>query len=301
MVAVLTVAALLMAPLTVRPAQAGDLEDARSHFQRGKERFRAGDYQGAIAEFAAADRAVPSPLNDYNIALCYDRLGDRAEALRRYRAYLEEAPGAANRAEVESVIRRLEGELRAERARAAEAEPPAPPEPAQPEPAQPQPPQPAQPEPAQPEPAQVEPPQPEPATRSGPAEQAPPAAAGRREPPRTGDPELDRVAAIDIAAVRRRRAGVAGEPSGPASPGAPSAVEPGGAPPAPIGERDQDDDEDPIYKQWWFWLVVGVSAVVLLDIATSDSDGPNATTRALDFGAAGMTPMAPAGAPVLRF
>jgi hypothetical protein len=25
-----------------------------------------------------------------------------------------------------------------------------------------------------------------------------------------------------------------------------------------------------VYKEWWFWVVVGVSAIILIDIATTD-------------------------------
>ena len=37
--------------------------------------------------------------------------------------------------------------------------------------------------------------------------------------------------------------------------------------------------ETPIYKKWWFWAVVAVSAYVVYEIATSSSNSSNATGR----------------------
>lgn len=52
---------------------------------------------------------------------------------------------------------------------------------------------------------------------------------------------------------------------------------PAPAPPSPapapmIPERPK---ETPVYKQWWFWVVVGVSAYIVVDIATTDNAGGN--------------------------
>jgi hypothetical protein len=38
---------------------------------------------------------------------------------------------------------------------------------------------------------------------------------------------------------------------------------------------DSQPKSKPLYKQWWFWLVVGVSAFIVIDIATSDSHSDN--------------------------
>jgi hypothetical protein len=35
--------------------------------------------------------------------------------------------------------------------------------------------------------------------------------------------------------------------------------------------------ETPVYKKWWFWAVVAVSAYVVISIATESSQNPNAT------------------------
>src|SRR5688500_3917367 len=108
-----TAVAFLLAPLALRAAHADPTEDARAHYQRGRQLYDAGDYRAAIAEFASADKIAPSPLLEYNIALCHERLGEKSEAVRRYRAYLDRVPDATNRAAVEDKIRKLEGDMQA--------------------------------------------------------------------------------------------------------------------------------------------------------------------------------------------
>src|SRR5262244_243843 len=76
-------------------------DEARAHFTIGESRFKAGDYRGAISEFRAADRLVPSPILTYNVALCYEKLGDNGQAVALYKQYLDRRPDAPNRAQVE--------------------------------------------------------------------------------------------------------------------------------------------------------------------------------------------------------
>jgi hypothetical protein len=232
-VALLAALAVLAAPIASRVADAGGngaTEQARQHYQKGKQLFDSGDYRGAMAEFATADQLAPSPLLEFNIALCHERLGERAEAVRRYRLYLDRVPDAQNRPHVEDKIRKLEAELKSEKAPAAGPPPPA---------------------------AEAAPPA---------AEAAPPAA----EAAPTGDPDLDRVARIDVGKVRSQREGDGGGAAAPPPPGdergAPAAAAP---PPADEGVKSE---RKPIYKQWWFWVVAGVSAIILVDIAISSSD-----------------------------
>jgi len=47
--------------------------------------------------------------------------------------------------------------------------------------------------------------------------------------------------------------------------------------PAPAS-GDQPPKEDPVYKKWWFWVVIGVSAYVLYDLSQADSK-PTASAR----------------------
>ena len=41
------------------------------------------------------------------------------------------------------------------------------------------------------------------------------------------------------------------------------------APGADTGEKKKASK--PIYKQWWFWVVAGISVIILIDFATQDS------------------------------
>jgi len=117
----------------------------------------------------------------------------------------------------------------------------------------------------------------------------------------TGDSQLDRVQSIDINAVRDQNRmggatpgpataappaggnamGAAPPPNGNTMGAAPTNGGPvAGAPPAngtaPNGTAVVPDNkdvkpEDPVYKKWWFWAVVGVSAYVVYSIATESS------------------------------
>jgi tetratricopeptide (TPR) repeat protein len=277
--ALLTAIAVVLAPVAPTHAQS-PRDDARKHFQRGQSLYQAAHYREAIAAFAEASALAPSPILEFNIGLCHDRLGERAEAVRRYRAYLEQVPDAANRAAVERKVAELERALVAEAEaasaeqaaaaaeaeaarRAAEAAAPPPPEVA------------------------AELPTPSP---SAPAPAAP-----------TGDPELDRVAAVDVQAVRERYRGgayppaVAAAPAAGSEPGPAAAAPRGGAgeptasaPPPPVRARR----DAPVYKQWWFWVFVGVGAILLIDIASNDSSSTDNAVRGLE---------SPAGPPLFRF
>ena len=297
-------AALVVSPLAVTPVAAEDVAAARAHFRAGQTHFAEGEYRAAIAEFAAADSLAVSPANEFNIALAYERLGERAEALRRYRLYLEKSPSAANRAAVLEAVAALERELKAAPGVAppvvvapdvAAPVPPGVPAPALPGVAAPVPPgvpAPALPGVAAPVPPGV--PAPVPPGVAAPAlpgVAAPVAAAAESEPI---DPALARVAAIDVAALRDERR----------STGEDAAAVPAGTPDVAAAPREAADRPEkkakPLYKNWWLWVVVGVSALILLDIATSDSGDAGAQPR-LDLEAAGMN-RSPANAPaLLRF
>jgi len=234
-------------------AHADDRGDARAHYQAGVKFYSGGDYRGAIREFSAAQQLVPADLNNYNLALCYDKLGDAEPAIQYYRAFLDKQPNTDKRAEIEASVNRLEAASRsaankkADEARRAEdakraagpvlgpaAGPPAGPPagPAAGPSAGPAPgPAPAPvpvagPEPGSapaPTPAIGPAPPPAPAPRrTGPAVAAPapaPATAGSIGTPSTatpvgsGDSQLDRVNSINIDDVREQRGG-----GGPADP-----------------------------------------------------------------------------------
>ena len=258
-------------------ASAGDTRtQAKANYDEGKRQYAAGNYQAAIDAFGKAEQLMPSGYNDFNIALAYDKLGDATNAVAHYRSYLTRIPDAANKAAVEGSISRLDAASasaaskadaaqKAEAARqaadAANADAVRRAE----------------------EAARTAPPTPVPA---GPTA-APIAAAPIAAPPApSGDADLDAVASLNVSQYRDQHT-VA---MSPVAPSGPALAAPGG-PAGPQGQlngpasangqfaqapMNQDPPEKPLYKQWWFWVVIGVSAVVLISIAGSNNN--NATT-----------------------
>ncbi|HEX3762282.1 MAG TPA: tetratricopeptide repeat protein [Kofleriaceae bacterium] len=278
-------------------AHADDRADARAHYQAGLKSYGSGDYQTAIREFSAAQQLVPADLNNYNLALCYDKLGDAAPAVQYYRAFLDKQPDTDKRAEIEASISRLEAAQRSAASKKRpkpEAEAP----PAGPVLGPPSPPPTA----APPPPPAVAPPPPAgpvlgpPGPPDAEAEAAPPAAApakkhhGPAVAAPTGDPQLDRANTISIDDIRAQRGGVGAGMTGPRDHRGPAvaANEPppsgqpgpdlqgpqggqGAAPMAPPPGGDEPVKEDPIYKKWWFWGIVAVTGVVVYELATTPS------------------------------
>jgi tetratricopeptide (TPR) repeat protein len=103
-------------PATPADAESPQTRQARELTARGRERFEAGDFRAALVEFSGAyellehDPRRAELLN--NIAVCHERMFRYDLALHYYERYLREgAPDAADRAEVEAVIRGLRGLL----------------------------------------------------------------------------------------------------------------------------------------------------------------------------------------------
>jgi len=223
-------------------AQPDPRVEARAHYQAGMAKFNAAQYAQAIEEFQAAEQIAPAPMNDYNIALSYERLGDPVAAIKTYRAYLDRLPNATNRAEVEATIRRLEPQAAgaAEAAAAAEAA------------------------------RQAD----EAAAATRPADPAgaplPVAAAA------TGDAELDRVAAIDLAQLR-------GAAPLPAPTGAATAGAGAGAQPAPgsAGDPPKQASSRPFYKSPVFWVLAAVGVYVIIVLADDNSSSSGSNSRAI--------------------
>jgi hypothetical protein len=291
--------ALFVAAVAPRVAFADARTDARTHYQLGVKLYGQADYRGAIKEFSAAQQLMPADLNNYNLALCYDKLGEAEPAIQYYREFLNKQPNADKRAEIEASIARLEGALksasakRAEEARAAD-------------------------EAKRAEEARRA----EEMRRSEEARRAEEAKRGPINDPNavggvgagvtagvgvgstgtpgtgqavsTGDAQLDRVNGIDVNTVRDQRAGggASGMP-GPAVAGAQgqAGVQAGAGPQAPNGPQAQGGPTPldqtppkkptPVYKKWWFWAVVAVSAYVVYSIASEGSNSSATRGREL--------------------
>src|SRR3569623_1796260 len=122
----------------------------------------------------------------------------------------------------------------------------------------------------------------------------------------TGDAQLDRITGINIDQIRMQRMG--GAASGiPADPrtqgpnGAPGPNGPNGPQTTGTASRQGNGDkpkETPVYKKWWFWAGVAVSAYVVISIATTDSNSTTARARIYDKPAA---PPPPSGLTLWSF
>jgi hypothetical protein len=315
---------ILLALTFTAHAHADDRSEARTHYQAGVKFYSGGDYRAAIREFSAAQQLVPADLNNYNLALCYDKLGDAEPAIQYYRAFLDRQPGTDKRAEIEASVSRLEAALRSAASKRADsakkaddASPPAGPVlgpaagPSAPPPA-----------PAVGPAAPVLGPSPSPSAerpRTGGAVGGSIGTPSSASPAPTGDAQLDRVNSINIDQVRDQRTGgataggpppVAGRRSGPAvaandqgqpldevgqAPPSAATTAPDGTVNAPVATGEQPKRATPLYKKWWFWAVVGASTYVVYQLATTDS-------RSSDrLNGRGNAPSAPAGLTLLSW
>ena len=91
--------------------RADDVEEAKAHFRRGVELYRAQRFGDAAEEFEAAYRAKPHGSIHYNVAQCRERLGQWPAAYRAYSDYLHELPDAKDRAAVRASMGKIEERL----------------------------------------------------------------------------------------------------------------------------------------------------------------------------------------------
>jgi tetratricopeptide (TPR) repeat protein len=102
-------------------ASADDRARARSAFRAGSQHYNLGEFQQALDSFKEAYRNYEDPSFLYNIAQCERQLGHKREAVREYRAYLNNSESADNRDSVRQIIGQLEREIAADDQRAAAA------------------------------------------------------------------------------------------------------------------------------------------------------------------------------------
>lgn len=94
----------------------GDAESLRfkTAFERGEAHFQKGDFGAAIASFKEADRARVTPEVAYDLAKCFEKLGDEPYTTFYYRLYMRRAPNAPDTLDVAekvgTTIARVESE-----------------------------------------------------------------------------------------------------------------------------------------------------------------------------------------------
>ncbi len=97
-------AAIALVPSRPALAQATDEAAARALFHEGLKLHEARDFAGAIAKYRAAYARWKNPKILTNIGTSAWELGRFAEAANAYDRFLADAPGDANRAEVEKAL-----------------------------------------------------------------------------------------------------------------------------------------------------------------------------------------------------
>lgn len=85
-------------------------DEARRHYQAGADAFNRQDWNTAIAEYQASYQAVPAPLLLYDVALAFQKKGDRDKALEYYDAYLHADPNGRSSKDARDRIAKLRGD-----------------------------------------------------------------------------------------------------------------------------------------------------------------------------------------------
>ena len=99
-------------------------QEMKSHYEKGQRAYDVGKYSDAIDEYAKVYEIGGNPAMLFNIAQAYRLNKQPGEAVRFYKRYLQRAPNAPNKADVEQKISELESDEKRNPA------PPAPPAPA---------------------------------------------------------------------------------------------------------------------------------------------------------------------------
>src|SRR3954464_11403042 len=97
-------------------------QDMKSHYEKGQRAYDVGKYADAIDEYAKVYEIGGNPAMLFNIAQAYRLNKQPGEAVRFYKRYLQRAPNAPNKADVEQKVSELEFD---DKARTPAAPPPA--------------------------------------------------------------------------------------------------------------------------------------------------------------------------------
>jgi len=107
------VAALLTTLAGQAMAAPSDPAQATEYFRRGRQLFNAAQFGRALEKFKLGYRAYPSPEFWINIGQCQRRLGLLDDAAKSFKSFLRaQGSDPALRAEVEEVLREVQGEIR---------------------------------------------------------------------------------------------------------------------------------------------------------------------------------------------
>lgn len=91
--------------------EAAKIELAREKVKQGQALYEQARYEEALASFQDAAAAYASPDFQFNIGLCYERLGELRPAINAFETYVRNKPDATDRASVEHRISQLREQL----------------------------------------------------------------------------------------------------------------------------------------------------------------------------------------------
>jgi hypothetical protein len=91
-------------PTTSTPLATDAATDWRAHYDDAIVAFHAGDVARALVGFTRAYELGGPAILSFDMAVCFDRLSRRQDAVQSYQRYLVLVPDATNRAEVEARI-----------------------------------------------------------------------------------------------------------------------------------------------------------------------------------------------------
>ena len=97
------------------------MDQARQHFEHGKQLHHSGHYREAAGEYLAAYKLFPSPAFLYDTGQVFRLAGDRAQALVYYRKYLEVDPGGQGADDARAFVAELEVAIAADKKAAGDA------------------------------------------------------------------------------------------------------------------------------------------------------------------------------------
>jgi tetratricopeptide (TPR) repeat protein len=103
--------ALACLVLLLGTARADNRDVAREAFHEGSVRYDLGDYRAALAAFKRAYLAFDDPVFLFNIGQCQRHLGEKTEALRSFRIFLNKVPNNRDRPQVEKLMHELQAAI----------------------------------------------------------------------------------------------------------------------------------------------------------------------------------------------
>src|SRR5262245_45517624 len=84
---------------------------AKDWFAKAEESEAGGDRQAAVRRYSCSLKLVPHPSTAYNLGTAAEKSGDLSMAVDAFKVYVDLAPDAADRAQVQSRLARLEARL----------------------------------------------------------------------------------------------------------------------------------------------------------------------------------------------